>query len=203
MKLPVTDTEDDLGDALHAVVHARPVDSPSPEGRASDITNAWINHRLPQFLSLSDPESQFIPTHVAYVVGEGGALDGMEWLYHALKGDCLGATMVEAERLVQHAARLSCETSDTGWGAELVFDGRSFISFGSYWTEDGLTSSNQRETTAVLRALLYFRPMIVASNIRATAVRTDNMVTVYNLGRQRAPSGKLLQATRAIFSLLT
>jgi hypothetical protein len=84
-----------------------------------------------------------------------------------------------------------------------VFGGWPFISFGSYWTEDGLTSSNQGETTAVLRALLYFRPMIVASNIRAIAVRTDNMVTVYNLRRQRAPGGKLLQATRAIFSLLT
>jgi hypothetical protein len=66
-----------------------------------------------------------------------------------------------------------------------------------------LTSSNQRETTAVLQALLYFRPMIIASNIRAIAVRTDNMVTVYNLRHQRAPGGKLLQATRAIFSVLT
>jgi hypothetical protein len=45
--------------------------------------------------------------------------------------------------------------------------------------------------------------MIVASNIRAIAVRKDNMVTVYNLRRQGAPGGKLLQATRAIFSWLT
>jgi hypothetical protein len=45
--------------------------------------------------------------------------------------------------------------------------------------------------------------MIVNSNIKAIAVRTDNMVTVYNLRRQRAPGGKLLRATRAIFSLLT
>jgi hypothetical protein len=111
MELPTTDTEDDLGDAPHAVVHARPVDSPSPEGRASEITSVWINHRLPQFLTLSDPESQFILTHVAYIIGEGGALDGMKWLFHALEGDCLGATMVAAERLVQHAARLSCERS--------------------------------------------------------------------------------------------
>jgi hypothetical protein len=58
-----------------------------------------------------------------------------------------------------------------------------------------LTSSNQRETTAVLGALLYFRPMNIASNIRAIAVWTDNMVIVYNLRRQRAPGGKLLQAT--------
>jgi hypothetical protein len=45
--------------------------------------------------------------------------------------------------------------------------------------------------------------MIIASNIRAIAVRTDNMVTVYNLRRQQASGGKLLQATRAIFSVLT
>jgi hypothetical protein len=43
--------------------------------------------------------------------------------------------------------------------------------------------------------------MIVNSNIGAIAVRTDNMVTVYNLRRQRAPGVKLLQATRAMFSL--
>jgi hypothetical protein len=100
-------------------------------------------------------------------------------------------------------ATLTTDASETGWGAELVFGGWSFISFGSYWTEDGLTSSNQRETTAVLHALLYFRPMILASNIRAIAVRTDNVVTVYNLRKQIAPGGKLLQETRAIFSLLT
>jgi hypothetical protein len=100
-------------------------------------------------------------------------------------------------------ATLTTDASEAGWGVEPVFGGQSFISFGSCWTEDGLTSSNQRETMAVLRALLYFRPMIVNSNIRAIAVRTDNMVTVYNLRRQRALGGKLLQATRAIFSSLT
>jgi hypothetical protein len=41
--------------------------------------------------------------------------------------------------------------------------------------------------------------MIVASNIRAIAVRTDNMVTVYNLRRQRAPDSNLLKATLTIF----
>jgi hypothetical protein len=58
---------------------------------------------------------------------------------------------------------------------------------------------NQRERTAVLRALLYFRLMIITSSNIAIAVRTDNMVTVYNLPRQRASGGKLLQAPRAIF----
>jgi hypothetical protein len=81
-------------------------------------------------------------------------------------------------------AILTTDARKTGSGTELVFGGQSFISYGSFWTEDDLTSSNQRETTAVLRALLYFRPMIIASNIRAIAVRTDNVVTIYNLRRQ-------------------
>jgi hypothetical protein len=45
--------------------------------------------------------------------------------------------------------------------------------------------------------------MIGASSIKAIVVRTDKMVTVYNLRRQRAPGEKLLQATGAIFSLPT
>jgi hypothetical protein len=100
-------------------------------------------------------------------------------------------------------AMLTTDACKTGWGVELVFGGQSFISYGPFWTEDDLTSLNQGETTAVLRALLYFRPMIIASNIRVIAVRTDNMVTVYKLRRQRASGGKLHQATQAIFSVLT
>jgi hypothetical protein len=63
------------------------------------------------FLRCQFPRASLYFTHVAYIAGEGGALDGMEWLYHALEGDCLGATMVAAESLIQNAARLSCEGS--------------------------------------------------------------------------------------------
>jgi hypothetical protein len=39
-------------------------------------------------------------------------------------------------------AILTADACKTGWGAELVFVGQSFISYGSFWTEDDLTSSN-------------------------------------------------------------
>jgi hypothetical protein len=90
-----------------------------------------------------------------------------------------------------------------GWGAQLEIGDRSYITYGSYWIEDGLTSSNQRETTAVLRALLAFRSRLEEVRGHALVIRTDNMVTVFNLRWQGASGGKLLEATRAIFTLLT
>jgi hypothetical protein len=98
---------------------------------------------------------------------------------------------------------LTTDACEPGWGAELIIGDQQFITYGSYSTDDGLTSSNQRETTAVLRALLDFRPHLQQNQIRCLHVRSDNTVTVYNLRRQRASGGKLLEATRAIFSLLT
>ena len=98
---------------------------------------------------------------------------------------------------------LTTDACEPGWGAELVLGDLQFIAYGSYSTADGLTSSNQRETTAVLRSLLEFRPLLMRHQIRCLHVRTDNMVTMYNLRRQRASGGKLLEATRKIFSLLT
>ena len=100
-------------------------------------------------------------------------------------------------------ALLITDASKTGWGAVLFLGGQSFVSFGFFSTEDGLTSSNQRETTAVLRALIYFRSRLRTDGVRALQLKTDNMVTVFNLQRQGASGGKLLEATRAIFSLLT
>jgi hypothetical protein len=147
---------------------------------------------LPQFLALPDPEGLLSRDYQGYTTLSRAIVSELLWwrrnAWYKTPHDF---------HVRDPQATLTTDASETCWGAELVF---GFISFGSYWTEDGLTSSNQRETTAVLHALLYFRPMIVASNIRAIAVRTDNMMTVYNLRRQR---GKLLQAIRAIFSLLT
>jgi hypothetical protein len=53
-------------------------------------------------------------------------------------------------------ATLTTDACKHGWGAFLEIGGRLFITHGSYWTEDALTSSNQRETTAVLWAFLAF-----------------------------------------------
>jgi hypothetical protein len=61
------------------------------------------------FLRCHIPRASLYLRTFAYIVGERGALEGVEWLYYSLEGDCLGATMVAAERLVQHAVRLSCK----------------------------------------------------------------------------------------------
>jgi hypothetical protein len=100
-------------------------------------------------------------------------------------------------------AMLTIDVCKHGWCALLEIGGQSFVTYGSYWTEDALTSSNQRETTAVLRALLAFRSRLEALRGHSLAVRMDNMVTVFNLRRQGASGGMLLKATRAKFSLLT
>jgi hypothetical protein len=52
-----------------------------------------------------------------------------------------------------------------------------------------------------LKALLYFKRLLVEEEVRGLSVRTDNMVTVFNLQRQGA-SQSLLYETRQIFSLL-
>jgi hypothetical protein len=64
-----------------------------------------------------------------------------------------------------------------------------------------LTSSNQTETTAVLRALLAFKQTLIDRRIHALSIQSDNAVTVFNLQRQGAGPA-LLRMTREIFKLL-
>jgi hypothetical protein len=99
-------------------------------------------------------------------------------------------------------ALMTTDASEIGWGAEIVIGALSYLTFGSFSKEDASSSSNRRETMAVLRALLYFRPLLKDLKIRALSIRSDNLVTVFNLQRQGA-SLSLLNETRQIFSLLT
>jgi hypothetical protein len=94
------------------------------------------------------------------------------------------------------------DASELGWGAEIEIGDQSFINFGSYSAKDASSSSNRRETMAVLRSLLYFRDLLQSSNVQSLAIRTDSMVTVFNLQRQGA-SLTLLNEIRQIFSFLT
>jgi hypothetical protein len=64
-----------------------------------------------------------------------------------------------------------------------------------------LTSSNQRETAAVLRGLSYYKPTLQLLQLHAITIRSDNAETVHNLRRQGTGIA-LLHLTRAIFSLL-
>jgi hypothetical protein len=82
-----------------------------------------------------------------------------------------------------------------------VIGDRCYTTYGSFSIRYTSGSSNLRETTAVLKALLYFRTLLQQHSIHCISVRTDNMVTVFNLQRQGA-SESLLYETRQIFSLL-
>jgi hypothetical protein len=178
MGLRATDTAHDLGDALHAAVHARPVDPQSPEGSAREISSAWLDHRLPQLPAQPDMGVSLyirtLHTSLASAVRSTG-WNGSTTLSRAIVSELLWwRRNVRYNTPFDFRARdpqsiLTTDACKTGWGAELVFGGRPFLSYGPFWTEDDLTSSNQRETRAMLRALLYFRPMIIASNIRAIA----------------------------------
>jgi ribonuclease HI len=104
-----------------------------------------------------------------------------------------------AARLPQ--AMLTTDASERGWGAVLEIGELCYTTYGSFSRDQSSNSSNWRETTAVLRALLYYKQVIQQVGIKALSVRTDNMVTVFNLQRQGA-SMSLLYETRQIFSLL-
>jgi hypothetical protein len=62
-------------------------------------------------------------------------------------------------------------------------------------------SSNRRETSAVLKTLIYWKDVLHGLAGQALTMKTDNMVTVFNLQRQ-GTSESLLYETRQIFSLL-
>jgi hypothetical protein len=98
-------------------------------------------------------------------------------------------------------ARLTSDALEEQWAGHLEIGRAQAHISGSLYDSDGLTSSNQRETAAVLRSLLHFRPILLRYGIRAMTVRSDNSVTVFNLQRQGAGIA-LLQLTRKIFSLL-
>ena len=101
----------------------------------------------------------------------------------------------------QSKALLTTDASEEGWGAHLEIGPRHLDTFGFFLPADCLSSSNQRETTAVLRALTFFKPVLELAQIHAMTVRSDNTVTVFNLQRQGAGPA-LLHMTRAIFKLL-
>jgi hypothetical protein len=96
---------------------------------------------------------------------------------------------------------ITTDAADDGWSAVLEMASSSWKTLGAYYPSDGLTSSNQRETAAVLRGLSFFKPTLRSARVNAITIRSDNAVTVFNLQRQGSGVA-LLPLTRAIFSLL-
>jgi hypothetical protein len=105
-------------------------------------------------------------------------------------------------RLRSVQALLTTDASERGWGAVLIVGSMSGTTYGCFSTRYAYASSNLRETTAVLKVLLFYREALVGMGVNSLAVKTDNMVTVFNLQRQGA-SETLLYETRQIFKLLT
>ena len=96
---------------------------------------------------------------------------------------------------------LTTDACEDGWGAHIEIGSLSQHTSGSFSPSDGLTSSNQRETAAVLRALTFDKEPLRLYKIRALTIQSDNTVTVYNIQRQGVGPA-LLTLMRAIFSLL-
>jgi hypothetical protein len=82
------------------------------------------------------------------------------------EADHIGASVLVEECVVQHIIR------------------DSPTSYGFFSTAYTSASSNLRETTAVLTALLYFRQALQENGVHQLAIRSDNRVTVFNLQRQ-------------------
>ena len=99
-------------------------------------------------------------------------------------------------------ARLTSDACEDGWGAHVEVGSLQQHTRGRFYPSDHLSSSNQRETAAVLRGLIFFRNLLVDHDVHALTIQCDNLVTVYNLQRQGAGVA-LLDMTRKIFSILT
>jgi ribonuclease HI len=100
-------------------------------------------------------------------------------------------------------ATLVTDAAKDKWGAVLWCGDTSLRTYGSFSKDlrADSCSSNRRETTAVLLALTEFQQLLQQQQIRALTIKSDNMVTVFNLQRQGA-SESLAKETKAIFSLL-
>ncbi|KAA6382993.1 MAG: hypothetical protein EZS28_021477 [Streblomastix strix] len=85
-------------------------------------------------------------------------------------------------------ACLTTDASTQGWGASLLINStQQEILFHGNWTDKWrLTSSNQRETAAVLIGLRCSQQYLLQNNIRALRIQTDSSTTVYNINRGAA-----------------
>jgi hypothetical protein len=83
-------------------------------------------------------------------------------------------------------ATLTTDAAEAGWGALLLLGNQFYTTSGFFLPFDSLPTSNQRKTSAVLRALIHFLPTLEAEKIRALTIQSDNMTTVCNLARQAA-----------------
>ncbi|KAA6364417.1 MAG: hypothetical protein EZS28_040055, partial [Streblomastix strix] len=88
----------------------------------------------------------------------------------------------------QPQAVLQTDASNSSWGAVLkLHNPEQEVMLQVNWSNKWrLMSSNQRETAAVLCALLHSEPFLRSKQITSLKIETDNSVTAYNLNRGAA-----------------
>jgi ribonuclease HI len=99
------------------------------------------------------------------------------------------------------AAVMTTDASATGCGATLQIRRRRLY-FQTVFEDSSLTSSNQRESMAVLKALQHFKQVLIKENVRALTLQCDNSTTVQCLAKGRARGGQH-RIIRAIYSWIT
>jgi ribonuclease HI len=98
-------------------------------------------------------------------------------------------------------ATLITDACKEGWGATLEVKEERLLYHGNFgvWKAP-LTSSNQRETAAVLLALKSCKEKLEVEEVNCLCVESDNSTTVSNLAKKRGAKS-MLELVRKIFSL--
>jgi ribonuclease HI len=104
-------------------------------------------------------------------------------------------------RLRTPTATLTTDACKEGWGATLEVKKEKSLYHGDFggW-KTPLTSSNQRETAAVLLAIRSCKEKLKEQKVNCLCVESDNSTTVSNLAKKRGAKS-MLELVRKIFSL--
>jgi hypothetical protein len=101
-----------------------------------------------------------------------------------------------------HQAILTTDASAKGWGAVLTVGDQELFYHGDFMCgRNPLSSSNQRESRAVLCALSQCQKTLLEKRVAVLMVESDNTTTVSNLSKVRAAKS-MLDTMRRIFSKL-
>jgi ribonuclease HI len=96
-------------------------------------------------------------------------------------------------------ASLVTDASGQGWGAVLEIGGEKSYYLGEFRNQlKNLTSSNQRETAAVMLALKETVNLLKMKEVRVLCIESDNITTVSNIANVRAAKS-MLHIARRIF----
>jgi hypothetical protein len=154
------------------------------------VAQAWRADRIPHFSQGADTNSVALFTEVTVGVDSRGDIVKLEWLGYTVEKGNVRIPVLVVEHLLQHTSYvrptnpeglMMTDASEHGWGAILRFKKAFYLTYGSFSMEVVSASSNRKETTAVLNGLVYWKDILQGLAGQALAIRTDNMITVFNL----------------------